>query len=173
MYCPKCAAQNQDQTKYCRSCGTDLKAIALVLNGQSSISGEVKDNQERERLKTQSDGIRELVQGVLLFGLSVLLGVALALFSNKKDWMIIWLIFCGWLAVLAAFILGAGLSKLIQSRMMSRRIRELAAPMTASAAIPGAETQRITEVEATPETVPPSSVSEHTTAPLVQPHPRA
>ncbi|HEV2862591.1 MAG TPA: zinc-ribbon domain-containing protein [Pyrinomonadaceae bacterium] len=31
MYCPRCAAQNNDDVKYCRACGENLSVVALVL----------------------------------------------------------------------------------------------------------------------------------------------
>jgi zinc-ribbon domain len=178
MFCPRCAAQNQDHMKFCRSCGTDLRSVALALDVQLATSTEAGNAEAKKLeltqqwLKLQSDGIRGVVQGVLIFGASVLLGVALALFSNNKDWMIIWLIFCGWLVVWAAFILGAGFSHLIQSRMMRRGIDRLAGAMTASGVPAAGETKRIAETEPTPEVSTPLSVSEHTTSPLPKPHPR-
>ncbi|MBA2732993.1 MAG: zinc-ribbon domain-containing protein, partial [Acidobacteria bacterium] len=31
MYCPRCSAQNLDDAKFCRACGTNLETVALAL----------------------------------------------------------------------------------------------------------------------------------------------
>ncbi len=171
MYCPRCAAQNHDQTKFCRSCGTDLQTVVLALNAHLMPRPEDSNTKEKSLLKQQSGGIRSVVQGLLLFVTSAKFGVALALFSNQPDWIIIWLLFCGWLAVWGAIEMGAGISKLILSRMTQRRIDGLAAAMTVSAAPAAGETQRLPETETAPEVSTLSSVTEHTTTPLMKPHP--
>ena len=178
MFCPRCAAQNQDQTKFCRSCGTDLKTVALALQGQLTPPPEASNAAERklelsqEWLKREADGMRNAVQGALLLGTAVLIGVALGLFSREPDWIIIWMIFVGWLAVWGVLGLGAGLSSLMQSRMMLRRIDGLIDAKLASAAPAAGATQRIAEAAATLDEAPPSSVTEHTTMPLNKPQPR-
>ena len=175
MFCPKCSAQNQDQTRYCRSCGTDLKPIAKVLNDQRALPTEVGIIEEKKLeifqqwLKMQGDGIQRFVQGSILFGMGVLLGVPLELFSKSANWhtnwIIVWLIFCGWIPVVGAMMIGTGISRLIQSRMIQRAIDRLAS----SAVPPASETQRLPETNTAPKTSLPLGVSEHTTAPLIEP----
>jgi hypothetical protein len=178
MFCPACAAPNQDQTKFCRHCGTDLKSVALALKGRLALPAEAGNAEGKKRelaqewIRMQGEGIQRLVQGALLFGTSALIGVALALFSHKPDWMIIWIIFCSWIAVWGAVTMGTGLSKLIHSRMLLRRIDKLVTAMAALAAPLAGETQRMPEPGTTPEVSPPLSVSEHTTTQLNKPHPR-
>jgi hypothetical protein len=179
MYCPNCATQIQNQTNYCRSCGTDLKIIAQALEGQLALSAEAKNAEEKKLefkqpwLKLHSKGIESVTQGVSLCVISVLLGAALMAFSNKEGWMIIWLIFCAWIAVWGAFGIGDGISKLIQSRMMRRMLGGLTAAATSPAPGAASETQRLPGTGANPEAAPPPlSVSEHTTSQLVEPQPR-
>jgi zinc-ribbon domain len=177
MFCPQCAAENQDHTKFCRNCGMDLRAVGLALNAllMPRPKGSDVEGKNSKWLKRESDGIHSVVQGVLLSVMSVLLGVALALFSNKPDWIIIWLIFCGWLAVWGTIEMGSGISDLIQSRIMLRRIDRLASraiiPSTpAVPAMPAVEdTQRMAETADAREASSPLSVTEHTTAPLNKP----
>ena len=56
--------------------------------------------------------------------------------------------------------------------MMRRVIDKLAATMTAETAGVAVDTRRLPETGAAPEASPPLSVSEHTTAQLIEPHPR-
>src|SRR5262245_27477274 len=130
MFCPKCATQNQDQTNFCRNCGTDLKAVALLLGGQAMLPG-IGDTLEKKAEMTQSlqnierHGLPRLVQGSILFLMGLLLAIPLNLFSTNADWhanwIIVWLLFCGWLPVMGAMAMGTGLSNLIQARLLQRR----------------------------------------------------
>ncbi len=36
MYCPKCAIQNGDDAKFCRSCGADISLVPDAMSGQLS-----------------------------------------------------------------------------------------------------------------------------------------
>lgn len=39
MFCPKCAAQNVDDAKYCRACGADISLVPQALTGQLTDDG--------------------------------------------------------------------------------------------------------------------------------------
>jgi zinc-ribbon domain len=176
MFCPKCGAENQDQTRFCRGCGTDLEAVALALNAQLIRPVEMRPTEEskmemaQQRQQLQVDGIHRVVRGALIFATGCLLAVPLALFGKNTDWhsnwILIWLFMCGWLPVWGAITAGTGLSNLIHSRMMQRSINSLGFARTTVSTHGSGQTQRIGEAEYADEVPAPVSASERTTASL-------
>ncbi len=177
MFCPLCAAQNQDQTKFCRNCGADLKAVALALNSQAPVHPEISHTRNKvaemteQWIKLHTDAVKSAIQGALLMATGVLFGAALAWFGKgdiQENWVLIWIIFCGWLPVWGAIALGDGISKEVQSSMIRRSINTLAAALTPPA-VPAVETREFPETKAVPELSNASSVTEQTTSPLIKP----
>jgi hypothetical protein len=131
MFCPKCAAENQDQTRFCRSCGTDVDVVsrALGLSGELDPIGESQSELTQRMRQLEIDGTQCVVRGALIFLTGILFGIPLALFGKGADWhtnwILIWLIFCGWIPVWGAFMIGTGLSNLINSRITRREIDRL------------------------------------------------
>ncbi len=103
MYCPRCAAQNLDDAKFCRGCGTNLETVALALADQyqpkkrAAAKGKPA-KPEKSWAEKRTEGTTSLVKGAGLLGASLLIGVALGLFSNQADWIIIWVGLVGWMA---------------------------------------------------------------------------
>jgi uncharacterized membrane protein YvbJ len=94
MYCPRCATQNLEGAKFCRACGTNLETVALVLAqqldpAQSDKDAAKKPKAGKNKLEKRSEGLTKIVRASGLIGASALVGAALALFSNKPDWIII------------------------------------------------------------------------------------
>jgi hypothetical protein len=153
MFCPKCAAENQDQTHFCRSCGTDLDVVAraLGLSGELDAIGESKIELMQRRQQLQVDGTQYVVRGALIFLTAILFGIPLALFGKgadwHKNWILIWLIFCGWLPVWGAFMIGTGLSNLINSGITRRKIDRLFGTPPADSLREYGRTKRINAVE--------------------------
>ena len=46
MFCPKCAAHNIDDAKYCRVCGADISLLPQVLSGQLTANLAVAEDEE-------------------------------------------------------------------------------------------------------------------------------
>jgi hypothetical protein len=128
MFCPKCAVENQDQTRFCRSCGTDLDVVsqALGLSSEFDSTSESKIELMRRRQQLRIDGIQNIVRGALIFITGILFGIPLAFFGENSDWhknwILIWLIFCGWLPVWGAFMMGTGFTNLIHSSITQRKL---------------------------------------------------
>ena len=133
MICPDCAAENPALTQFCRHCGRVLEAIAV--SGQESPIKSTMSPDERllviaqEWLKSQGDGLQLIFQGTALIGVGCLLALPLWLFSTQADWhtnwILVWLVLCGWLPVLGAIRAGTGFSKLLYSRSLRRTIDQL------------------------------------------------
>ena len=136
MFCPDCGANNPEHTRFCRGCGRNMEAVALAVSEQTVLShpktlDESLVELTRDWLKSQSDGIQEAVQGTIVAAAGVLLGFPLYLFSAQADWhtnwILMWLIFCGWLPVLGAVRTGTGITKLIYSRTIRRSLNAFVA----------------------------------------------
>jgi len=167
MYCPRCAAQNLDDAKFCRGCGTGLETVALALSGRLPLArGDDDQNSEKDWLSVRHEGVQKLIRAIGLLGASLLIGAALGLFSNTNDWIIIWLIFVGWMTAWGVISFVSGIGSLADARFLRTRM-EQSPPLS----LPDRNTEFITG-ELTPSRVPaPLSVTEHTTKSLSQHRP--
>lgn len=169
MYCPGCAAQNLDGAKFCRSCGTDLETVALALADHLvpvDVGKEKANSAEaaNRSLKKRSRGVRNTVKGGILLGTALLIGIALALFSNKPDWIIIWTVFFGWMACWGAVSLAFGIGAILESRLMSNQVEKTARGAVRTAQLlPADDAGMVPDVLAAPRAYSPISVTEHTT----------
>lgn len=180
MYCPHCAAQNIDGAKFCRTCGSDLEIINLALTDPTALRAKEKNQESGKpanKLDKQIEGVHNTIQGVCLLATTVLIGAALAHFlPHDVPWILIWMVFFGWLAVWGAFALAGGLSALVEARLRVRygeqSAVEIAAANTSELLPPAREMPDITRAAATAEIAPPVSVTERTTDLLSKSLPR-
>jgi hypothetical protein len=172
MYCPGCAVPNVEGTKFCRACGTNLETVFLALASQNQ-GAEVRDEKTAPStpLEKQGEGARNALQGGILLMAALLIGVALGLFSNKPDWIIIWTVFFGWMACWGVISLAFGLGAIVESKVLLRRTLLREADQALSPATPTAELLSTGDVEIVTYTPSPLSVTEHTTKSLGKQHP--
>jgi hypothetical protein len=128
MYCPQCATPNAGDVKFCRSCGIELEAVALVLNGRSVQSTDVSSKSESQTaqnlLEKHSKGVRSIIEGTVLLAVSLLIGVALALFvPSNVPWIFVWMVFFGWMAVWGGIELADGIGALLESKSRLRLMK--------------------------------------------------
>ena len=112
--------QNLDGAKFCRACGTNLETVALALaqklHPAHSDKQAAKNSQAgKNKLEKRSEGLTKIVRASGLIGASALIGAMLALFSNQPDWILIWMIFAGWMACWGIMWLVSGFAALIES----------------------------------------------------------
>lgn len=178
MYCPHCAAQNLDDAKFCRACGTNLETVALALSGKHHAAKPSKDKGEEPKpekswLEKRREGMDGIIKGAGLLGASLLVGVALGLFSHAPDWIIIWAGLAGWMACWGFISLVSGIGALMESRFMLRQLGQTTGGTTAptSQTLSAGDAAMLPDTLPAPALSPPPSVTEQTTQPLSKQHP--
>ena|SRR5215467_9719134 len=105
MYCPRCAAQNLDEAKFCRSCGSNLSLVPQAMTGRLPEPEEPDRYHGRRRFRKPSiqGGIRQLSIGLAFLVIAIVLAIT-------RDHGGLWLL-------LPAFILiGKGIGQIASLR---------------------------------------------------------
>lgn len=160
MYCPRCAAQNLDDAKFCRGCGTSLETVALALAGQYQAAPNSGES-STDWLAVRHEGVQKLIRGIGLLGAALLIGVALGLFSDTNDWIIIWLVFVGWMAAWGVISLVSGIGSMAEARFLQKRMEA-----TQGHYLGGRSKEFVTGELPHAQPAMPLSVTEHTTRAL-------
>ena len=175
MFCPRCAAQNLDDAKFCRACGTNLETVALALADKyhpAKKEGKGVQDPFEGWMETRKKGVNKIARGTGLLVSSLLIAVALGLFSHTPDWIIIWMCMVGWMAVIGVISILTGTAGLMESRFLRRQLGQAsgaAAPPVQP--LPAGDRVIINDALTSPMLRPQSSVTEHTTTRLIKPEP--
>jgi hypothetical protein len=172
MFCPRCAAQNLEDAKFCRGCGTNLENIPLALADQhhpawnDNLAGDTLQNWLQTRKQAE-----KIVKGIGLFSSSLLIGVALRLFSGNPDWIIIWTVLAGWLACFGVISIVSGTAGLLESWYLRSRLGQSvdAAAIRPVPPLPVNDRLIINDATTAPISPAQSSVTENTTTRLIKP----
>ena len=168
MYCPQCATQNTDNAKFCRACGTDLEAVALVLTNKSPLPGAW--------LEKYGEGKHKVIMGAILLGAAILIGVVPALFIGVSfPLVMLWTVFFGWMAGWGIVSLASGVGEMVKSKTMLRQMKQSGSGLTTaepSELSSAAREPRLLDDVTRAQPYPPLSVTEHTTERLGEHHPR-
>lgn len=167
MYCPRCAAQSIDDPNFCRSCGADLKSVALSLTGQnlpakggkSKAKGASAGKSHEEK---RGKGVRDAIEGTTLLVGSLLICLAINMLSNHPDRIAVmglWAVFFGWMACWGVFSIASGLGAIMEVASMGSRA---ALPQPADDRVKVADTDPL----ASNMIFPTLSITEHTTESL-------
>ena len=174
MFCPKCAAQNLDEAKFCRACGADISLVPQALTGQlARADDDLSEFDERGRSRVER-GARNLAGGLCY----LLLFLAVMFYFRQFWWMTFWFIF----PAIAKISKGVGLLSQHawrQSGHLPGGIKGATRPVGASetTALPSSQTTALPRMSLndtapadTAEIVaPPTSVTEGTTRHLGTP----
>jgi len=108
IYCPRCAAQNIEDAKFCRSCGTDISLISQALTGYLPPPPPAIKDKKTSGKKTASieEAMSTLFVGVAF--LLIVLGGAIFFTGGFMIW--IWMLIPGFGCV------GSGIGKYLQFR---------------------------------------------------------
>ena len=159
MFCPKCATQNIDGAKFCRSCGADISLVPQAMTGEISavVTGTIENNRESRR-KGRRDGPPSLERGIknAFMGLGFLfLAIALAFSRVGTGW---WF----WMLIPAFSMLGGGVAEYMRSR--STKPGSLTQSIPTQTSIPRApQISSLPPLNTSELVAPPPSVTEGTT----------
>ncbi|HYY94685.1 MAG TPA: zinc ribbon domain-containing protein [Pyrinomonadaceae bacterium] len=167
MFCPKCGAQNADDAKFCRACGTDISLVPQAVTGQLAerLAAEEADYSRRSRRhwrhrnRDEEKGpptIERVVRSFIM-GLAFIF-VAFAVFSWAPAGRIWWF----WMLIPAASMIADGVSTYIR---VAENRKRLAPPpyVAAQAAMQPPPRATALPPRDTGEIVPPPSITEATT----------
>ena len=109
MYCPKCATENVDSTKFCRSCGSNLSLVPQALTGRLPEAPLSRRGRRRHR-HSEDDGPATLANGITkaFMGIAFMLVAACVLFfvpSGHIWWF--------WMLIPAFAMLGKGIAEIV------------------------------------------------------------
>lgn len=165
MFCPKCAAQNLDDAKFCRACGADIRFVPQALAGQLAPVADDDDDYEegagldaRGRSRVER-GVKKLVTGVgflLVFLLTVL-------YFRGGFWITFWFVFP------AISNIGAGVGLLAHHasrnarRMTDEKQETKRLRANATSALTDFRLNEIAPADTAEIVAPPASVTEGTT----------
>ena len=168
MYCPRCATQNTDNAKFCRTCGTDLEAVALVLTNKFPLPGAW--------LEKYGESKHKVIMGAILLGAALLIGGVPALFIGVIfPLVMLWTVFFGWMAGWGIVSLASGVGEMVKSKTMLRQVKQFDSGLTTtepSELSSAAHEPRMLDDVTRAKPYPPLSVTEHTTELLGEQPPR-
>lgn len=168
MYCPQCAAQNTDNAKFCRACGTDLEAVALALTNKFPPPGAW--------LEKYGEGKHKVIKGAILLGAALLIGGVPALFMGVIfPLVMLWTVFFGWLAGWGIVSLASGVGEMVESKTMLRQTKQFDGGLTTtepSELSSASHEPRMLDDTTRAKPYSTLSVTEHTTERLGEHHPR-
>ena len=149
MYCPNCASQNNDDAKFCRTCGSNLSLISQALTGELPQGRHGKHGKSHKNPPSVANGVATIIGGL---GFIVTAFGCLYYAPAGQIW---WF----WMFIPAFGAIGTGVAECL-------RAKQLASPAAGHAQVaPHQPNTNELPPQRTPSELPapPSSVTESTT----------
>jgi predicted phage tail protein len=162
MFCPKCATQNLDGAKFCRSCGVNVSLVPQALSGQ--LPEATPDDvdcfgRDRKRRSRREPGLDSAFRSAFMGLAFLLVAIALAFSRMGGGW---WF----WMLIPAFSMMGTGIAQYIRIKEREKRMFQ-AGSFSQSALQPPLNNQMHVGTIAARNTgelvAPPPSVTEGTT----------
>ena len=150
MYCPKCGIQNNDDTKFCRGCGENLKVVAQAMARRLPVilASKMDAYLERKNSRIRRDSIYGAFAGSLFIIIGLYGMITTGVFGSN-------LVFVAFGCVGLLFSLW---DHMVYKRSLSLDVRVVRAAPT---------TEELSQLDAAQIEEPLSSITESTTQPLV------
>ena len=164
MFCPKCATQNTEEAKFCRSCGTDISLVPQAVSGMLAERLAADDETRHERRRRHRDRGDRKPPSLDHAVKTIFMGLAFIFVAfSVKTWAPAGSIWWFWMLLPAFAMLGDGVSTLIRLKEYRQGLappqyqtpQAFAPPPPRVSALPQRETGEII--------APPPSVTEGTT----------
>ena len=111
MYCPECAAQNSNDAKFCRVCGTDLVLVAQAMTGRLPSRKKTRavgcDGDEKQ---PQQKMAKSITNGFMGLGFVV---VALSLMLTGEGWGV-------YMFIPGFMFIGTGVAGFLSARLLQQ-----------------------------------------------------
>jgi zinc ribbon protein len=163
MFCPNCGVETQRETKFCRSCGMDLKLVSQSFAGQTQIIGEQQAPKESQRRQAMKWGFVTFWGGILLAALLAIMGDAFIPISQRLG------VFIGNLAPLGGLVTTVGIGIMLYSLFLPKAPSAKSPSAKSQKANPKLQSQTPAQLPPEPYRQPVGSVTESTTRLFDQP----
>jgi hypothetical protein len=162
MFCPKCATQNLDDAKFCRSCGTDISLVPQAVEGQLAARLAAADGRRHGRpsRRERRDGPPSIERAVK----NLFMGVAFIFVAFAvKTWAPAGNIWWFWMFLPAAAMLADGVATYLRLASEGKPHAGPPAYTPPQTAVPPPRRAGSLAPGDTGEMIPPPSVTEGTT----------
>ncbi|HEX8559900.1 MAG TPA: zinc ribbon domain-containing protein [Pyrinomonadaceae bacterium] len=163
MFCPRCATQNAEDAKFCRSCGTDISLVPQVLTGALAERLAAADEPRHGRRRRRGRGDRE-PPSIERAVKSLFIGVAFIFIAFAvRTWGPGGSVWWFWMFLPAAAMLAEGVSTYLRLASEGKGAPPAQPYASAQAAVQPPRAASALPPRDTGEMIPPPSVTEGTT----------